>query len=75
MTVENGLARIERGARGPGSTIEGALTEWAQSTDPRVAIAGALLAATVRPPSDASFTIVVPESGPAAVVTHPSRGR
>ena len=75
MTVDNGLARREGRAGKLGETLEGALAEWARSDDPRVAIAGSLLGATLRPPPEVSFTVVVPESGPAAVVIHPSRGR
>ncbi|HEU4394009.1 MAG TPA: hypothetical protein VFS92_00465 [Planctomycetota bacterium] len=75
MTVDDGLARREGRQGRLGETLEGALSEWSRSDDPRVAFAGALLAATLRPPPGASFAVVVPESGAAAVVIHPSRGR
>ena len=70
------LATIEvRDGRVHGDPLGHALPAWIRSTDPRVSFAGALLQATLRPSKGATFTLVVPESGPAAVVIHPARGR
>jgi hypothetical protein len=56
---------------GPGTGIAAALDSWRRSDDPRVSLAGALLGACLRPPPGAALTLLVPESGPVAVVLHP----
>ena len=65
-TVPGGSVGAAPG-EGPGEPLESALAGWRRSEDPRVARAGRLLSAALRPRGE-SFTLAVPAAGADGVV-------